>query len=84
MNKETEQGRKIGYIRVSDIDQSVALQVDALKRAGCIKLYRDHGISGAKLARPGLERMMCDLREGDILTVWKLDRLGRSWTNQCR
>jgi DNA invertase Pin-like site-specific DNA recombinase len=71
-------GRKIGYIRVSDADQSEALQLDALKKAGCKKLYRDHGISGAKIARPALDQMMRDLRTGDTLTVWKLDRLGRS------
>jgi len=71
-------GRKIGYVRVSDADQSEALQVDALKAAGCEVIYRDHGVSGAKTARPGLEQMMNDLKAGDTLTVWKLDRLGRS------
>ncbi|GLQ25452.1 recombinase family protein [Sulfitobacter pacificus] len=71
-------GRKIGYVRVSDADQSEALQIDALKQAGCIKLYHDHGISGAKTKRPALDRMMEALVTGDTLTVWKLDRLGRS------
>ncbi|GAA6176983.1 recombinase family protein [Sulfitobacter pacificus] len=71
-------GRKIGYVRVSDADQSEALQVDALKQAGCIKLYHDHGVSGAKTKRPALDQMMETLKAGDTLTVWKLDRLGRS------
>lgn len=71
-------GRKIGYVRVSDADQSEALQVDALKVAGCVKLYTDHGVSGAKTARPALDDMMAILESGDTLTVWKLDRLGRS------
>lgn len=78
MKFNTSNGRKIGYIRVSDVDQSEALQVDALKKAGCRKLYRDHGVSGAEVARPALDRMMRELRQGDTLTVWKLDRLGRS------
>lgn len=71
-------GRKIGYVRVSDADQSEALQVDALKATGCSTLYTDHGVSGAKTSRPALDRMLASLREGDTLTVWKLDRLGRS------
>jgi DNA invertase Pin-like site-specific DNA recombinase len=70
--------RKIGYARVSDADQSEALQLDALKAAGCTTIYHDHGISGAKTARPALDRMMGKLKSGDTLTVWKLDRLGRS------
>lgn len=74
----TSTGHKIGYVRVSDADQSEALQVDALKQAGCVKLYRDHGLSGARRNRPGLQAMLDDLVEGDTLTVWKLDRLGRS------
>lgn len=72
------QGRKIGYVRVSDADQSEDLQIDALNAAGCIKLYTDHGLSGVKRHRPGLQAMLDDLCEGDTLTVWKLDRLGRS------
>ena len=71
-------GRKIGYVRVSDADQTEDLQLDALIVSGCVIIYRDHGVSGAKSARPGLDQMMNDLRAGDTLTVWKLDRLGRS------
>ena len=76
--RQSQRGRKIGYVRVSDADQSEALQIDALKAAGCSTLYRDHGISGAKKARPALDKMMAKLKAGDTLTVWKLDRLGRS------
>lgn len=71
-------GRRIGYVRVSDQDQSENLQLDALNQAGCCAIYRDHGLSGAKRHRPGLEAMLGDLQSGDTLTVWKLDRLGRS------
>ncbi|MEM5477106.1 recombinase family protein [Pacificibacter sp. AS14] len=78
MELTKSEGRIIGYIRVSDADQSEALQLDALRKAGCVKLYRDHGVSGAKVARPALDQMMRDLKAGDTLTVWKLDRLGRS------
>ena len=73
-----EKGRKIGYVRVSDADQSEDLQIDALTKAGCTKLYTDHGLSGIKRHRPGLRAMLDDLTSGDTLTVWKLDRLGRS------
>jgi len=71
-------GRKIGYVRVSDADQSEALQMDSLNSVGCEVIYRDHGVSGEKTARPRLDQMMKDLKAGDTLTVWKLDRLGRS------
>lgn len=78
MTTSTTKGRKIGYIRVSDADQSEAMQIDALTAAECVRLYRDHGISGTRTARPGLDQMLKDLEPGDTLTVWKLDRLGRS------
>ena len=70
--------RKIGYVRVSDCDQTEALQVDALKRAGCTLIYGDHGVSGAIVKRKGLDDVLAMLHAGDALVVWKLDRLGRS------
>jgi DNA invertase Pin-like site-specific DNA recombinase len=67
----------IGYARVSTIDQDLALQLDALAKAGCDRVFQDKA-SGAKTDRPGLTAALSFVREGDILTVWKLDRLGRS------
>lgn len=67
-----------GYARVSTEDQTTALQLEALKRAGCETIFRDDGISGATMQRPGLARCLKTLKSGDSLTVWKLDRLGRS------
>ncbi|MEM7544177.1 MAG: recombinase family protein [Pseudomonadota bacterium] len=71
-------GRKIGYVRVSDKDQSEALQLDALKAAGCKIIYGDHGVSGKIRRRAGLDELLSKLKKGDTLVVWKLDRLGRS------
>ncbi len=69
---------KIGYARVSTADQTVNLQRDALKEAGCAKIFIDRGLSGSVASRPGLGRALAALRPGDTLIVWKLDRLGRS------
>lgn len=68
---------KVGYVRVSTTDQHMHMQEDALKIDGCEEIYRDIA-SGAKTTRPGLDDALAYLREGDVLTVWKLDRLGRS------
>src|SRR6201998_4223599 len=68
----------IGYARVSTADQNMALQLDALRDAGVERVFRDQGVSGSTAARPGLGRCLDHLREGDILAVWKLDRLGRN------
>ena len=68
---------KIGYARVSTNDQDLALQIEALKQAGCEKIYKDKA-SGSKEARPGLQEAFDFLREGDTLVVWRFDRLGRS------
>lgn len=78
MNEESRTGKKIGYVRVSDKDQSENLQIDALKIAGCDVIYGDHGVSGEIKHRRGLDEMLAELKSGDTLVVWKLDRLGRS------
>lgn len=67
----------IGYARVSTDDQNLNLQRDALQQAGCSRIYEDR-LSGAKVARPGLEKALEMARVGDVLVVWRLDRLGRS------
>jgi DNA invertase Pin-like site-specific DNA recombinase len=67
----------IGYARVSTTDQDTALQRDALQQAGCEKVYRDKA-SGSRADRPGLAEALAFARPGDVLVVWKLDRLGRS------
>ena len=67
----------IGYARVSTAEQNLNMQEDALKRAGCYRIFTDV-ISGAKDKRPGLDDALAFLREGDTLVVWKIDRLGRS------
>jgi DNA invertase Pin-like site-specific DNA recombinase len=68
----------IGYARVSTEDQTTNLQRDALTAAGCKVVEQDEGISGVALRRPALSKVLKRLRKGDVLTVWKLDRLGRS------
>jgi DNA invertase Pin-like site-specific DNA recombinase len=67
----------IGYARVSTIEQTLDIQRDALKSAGCEKLYTDTA-SGSKAERKGLEQALATARAGDTLVVWRLDRLGRS------
>lgn len=68
---------KIGYARVSTDDQRMDLQRDALQAAGCEKVFTDTA-SGAKAERPGLAEALAYARRGDVLVVWRLDRLGRS------
>ena len=68
---------KIGYARVSTEEQLQDAQIDALNEAGCERIYRE-SYSGKSKNRPELERMIDALREGDIVVVQRLDRLGRS------
>jgi DNA invertase Pin-like site-specific DNA recombinase len=70
-------GHLLGYARVSTTDQQPHLQVDALERAGCYRVFTETA-SGARADRPTLAQLLDQLRPGDTLVVWKLDRLGRS------
>ena len=68
---------RIGYARVSRVDQNLELQTDALKAAGVERIFTDK-ISGSKIVRDGLEDLLSMARDGDCVVVWRLDRLARS------
>lgn len=68
---------KVGYARVSTQEQILDLQIDALQKAGCEKIFPDK-VSGVKVHKPEFERLMHYVREGDTIVIWKLDRMGRS------
>ena len=72
---------KVGYARVSSQDQDYSYQLKALEDAGCQPdmLFRDKA-SGKRMSRPEFDRMLTYLREGDVVVVWKIDRLGRNFT----
>lgn len=70
----------IGYARVSTKEQNLDLQKDALEKAGCVEIFEEK-VSGAGKERPQLIKLIDQLRKGDVLMVWKLDRLGRSIKN---
>lgn len=70
-------GENIGYARVSTDDQRLDLQIDALKRVNCYSIHEEKGSAAAK-RRPVLDRVLRDLRPGDTLCVWRLDRFARS------
>ncbi|WP_082305560.1 recombinase family protein [Leucobacter japonicus] len=76
----SSQGISVGYVRVSTTSQDEALQHEALDKAGVLKRnrYVDHGVSGSRHSRPGLDAMLSDVNTGDKVVVYKLDRLGRS------
>jgi DNA invertase Pin-like site-specific DNA recombinase len=67
---------KFGYARVSTSGQTTRLQLDALERAGCERIFQEHASAWAD--RPELDVLLGQLRPGDQLIVWRLDRLGRS------
>lgn len=69
---------KIGYARVSTDEQTLALQHDALQADGCDVVYDDKGVSGTAMKRPGLAAALAAAKAGDTLTVWRIDRLGRT------
>lgn len=68
---------KIGYIRISTQDQNYDLQEDALNKLGCEMIFKET-VSGAKKERPQLKKLLEQIRKGDVIVVYKLDRLGRS------
>ena len=67
----------IGYARVSTEDQTTAAQIDQLQKAGCERIYKENA-SGGRWDRPELQDCLKHIRKGDVLVVWKLDRLTRS------
>ncbi len=72
---------RIGYARVSTQDQNLQMQRDALKRAGCERVFEDHGVRGNALIKPQLMALLEFARAGDTIVVWRLDRLSRSLTD---
>lgn len=68
----------IGYARVSTGEQSIDLQIDALRRAGCQRIFEDDGVSATQRERPGFGAAMGALNTGDTLVIWKMDRAFRS------
>jgi DNA invertase Pin-like site-specific DNA recombinase len=68
---------KVGYARISTISQNLEMQLDALKKEGCTKIFQEV-ISGNKVGREELDKCLSFLRPGDTLVVWSIDRLGRS------
>ena len=72
---------KIGYARVSTEEQNLDLQLHALKVAGCDYIYQDYGISAVAKRRPGFEKAIAKLSDGDTFVIWKMDRAFRSLRN---
>ena len=70
-------GALVGYARVSTVDQSLDRQLTELRQAGCERIFTDHGISGSKMHRPGLDEALAYLRPADTLVTVELSRIGR-------
>ncbi len=70
---------RVGYARVSTSEQDYQYQLDELEKAGCEQVFKDKA-SGRQMSRPDFDRMLTYLREGDTVVVWKIDRLGRNFT----
>ncbi|WP_316929483.1 recombinase family protein [Arcticibacter svalbardensis] len=68
---------KIGYARVSTTDQNLDMQLRELQKAGCERIYKEK-LSGKNNERPELQKLLSEIRKGDQVVVWKLDRIGRS------
>lgn len=69
---------RVGYARLAVTDSDPSRQLEALREVGCERVFTDEGVNAGALKRPALDRMLRTLRRGDVLVVWKLDRLGRS------
>lgn len=76
--QKQQTGKLIGYARVSTQDQNLRMQLDELERAGCWNIWQEHASASRGRKRPQLELALDDLRPGDTLVVWKLDRLTRN------
>jgi len=70
-----------GYARVSTSEQKIDMQTEALAGAGAVQIFADEGVSGTLAKRPGLDALLAEVSAGDVVLVWKLDRLGRSARN---
>src|SRR5215210_6089002 len=70
---------RVGYARVSTSEQDYQYQLDELEKSGCEQIFRDKA-TGRQMSRPDFDRMLTYLREGDTVVVWKIDRLGRNFT----
>ena len=70
---------RVGYARVSTSEQDYEYQLDELEKAGCEQVFKDKA-SGRQMSRPDFDRMLTYLRQGDTVVVWKIDRLGRNFT----
>jgi DNA invertase Pin-like site-specific DNA recombinase len=74
----------VGYARIALIDSDPSRQLEALREIGCERVFTDEGVNAGALERPALERTLRTLKRGDVLVVWKLDRLGRSLSHLIR